>query len=131
MIGALFKYVTQIRRQVKHVMATKYEIQMEVIDALVEEFRKRWEMQDDDEEMIAAFKASFLQKATDEAGKKKKKTATTPAAGEPKPKRPPSEYNLFVQAKTDELKAAGFKGHDIFREAAKLWKQRPAEAATA
>ena len=71
--------------------------------------------------MIEEFKES-LRKA---AGKKggKKKAAAGDDDGAPKAKRAPSAYNLFVQSKKDELIAAGFKGKDLIREAARLWQE--------
>lgn len=86
----------------------KLAIQVNTVDALVAEFRKRWDFQEDDEKMIQDFKDSLV-KSND---------------AKPKRTRAPSAYNLFVQSKKDELIAAGFKGKDLIREAAKLWKEQ-------
>lgn len=97
----------------------KLAIQLEAVDALIAEFRKKWEFEPEDEQMIETFKQNLAASNMGKKGRKNKKDA-----GEPKAKRPPSEYNLFVQSKRQELTDAGFKGKDLIREAAKLWNER-------
>lgn len=103
----------------------KLAIQLEAVDALVAKFRERWEFEEDDNKMIEDFKAS-LAAAAPTSGKKEKKPKDAN-----KPKRPPSAYNKFVSEKWDELTAAGFKGQDLIREAARLWNDAKAAAAAA
>lgn len=100
--------------------AQKLAIQLETVDALVAAFRDRWDFEEDDNKMIEEFKESLRKAAGKKASKKKSAAADDDAP--PKAKRAPSEYNLFVQSKKDELIAAGFKGKDLIREAARLWK---------
>lgn len=112
-------------------MATANElaIRLETVDALVAKFRERWDFEEDDEKFIADFKASLgTMKPTKKAGKGKRGKKSDNESGDeakPKTKRPPSAYNLFVSEKRAELVAAGFKGKDLIREAAKLWNDRP------
>jgi hypothetical protein len=103
--------------------SNKLAIQLEAVDALVVEFKKRWDFAEDDEKMIEDFKASLAKKG------KKKATKKEGAEDAPKKKREPSAYNLFVKDKWDELTAAGFKGKDLIREAARLWKEEQNAAA--
>lgn len=113
--------------------STKLAIQLEAVDALITEFRKRWDFEEDDDKMIDDFKAALVTKANEEpvvavkrARKTNKKKADDDVAAEPKAKRAPSAYNLFVQSKKTELVAAGFKGQNLIKEAARLWKERQA-----
>lgn len=99
--------------------AKKIAIQMETVDALVELFRKKWDFEEEDEKMIADFKASLNKKV-----RKSKKSDDEESA-----KREPSAYNLFVASKKEELIAAGFKGRDMIREAARMWNAQKEEVA--
>jgi hypothetical protein len=108
--------------------------QIEAVDALVAKFRERWEFEEDDLKMVEDFKASIAGgkvKAKKTKGKGKAKKADgegsegeAPAEEKPKRTRPPSAYNLFVKENREKLTAAGFKGKDMIREAAKLWNER-------
>lgn len=102
--------------------AKKLAIQLETVDALIVEFRKRWDFEEDDEKMIEEFKASL---SAPKKGGKGKKAPALDAEGNPK-KREPSPYNLFVAAQRDDIVAAGFKGKDLIKEAARRWKEHNA-----
>jgi hypothetical protein len=99
----------------------KLAIQLETVDALIAEFRKRWDFEEDDEKMIEDFKASL--------GKKEKKISGSDSDAPPKKKRQPSAYNMFVSEKWDELTAAGFSGKERIREAARMWNKIKADTA--
>lgn len=88
----------------------KLAIQLETVDALVAEFRKRWDLEGEDEKAIEDFKTSL-------------KNGTIKTTATEKKKRAPSAYNLFVQSKKEQIIAAGFKGKDMIKEAARLWKE--------
>jgi hypothetical protein len=103
--------------------AKELAIRLETVDILVAKFRERWDFEEEDDKFIEEFKASLGELKAPNKGKKKAESDGEPKA--PKAKRPPSPYNLFVSEKRAELVAAGFKGKDLIREAAKLWNARP------
>lgn len=115
--------------------AKELAIRLETVDALVAKFRERWDFEEDDEKFVAEFRASLGSLPAVAKAKKGKKKAKSDSDSDesaaPKAKRPPSAYNMFVSEKRAELVAAGHKGKDLIREAAKLWNElhpKPAPA---
>lgn len=113
----------------------KLAIQIETVDALVAKFRERWDFEEDDLKMIDDFKASLAATAASQPEEKPEKTKKTKKAkkthnedGTERKKRAPSAYNMFVSEKRAELMAAGFKGKDIIREAARMWVEQKGSA---
>lgn len=112
------EYKTRSYTRSLHTMAAAKQlaIRLETVDALVAKFRERWDCAEDDIQMIEDFKASLGEMKAPKAKK-------VPKEGDaPKKKRNPSPYNLFVSEKKAEIIAAGFKGQDMIREAARMWK---------
>lgn len=106
--------------------AQKLAIQLETVDALAAVFSNRWEFEEEDNKMIEEFKETLRKAAGKKATKKKAQDGEDDAP--PKAKRAPSEYNLFVQSKKAELIAAGFKGKELIKEAARLWNEHKTDA---
>lgn len=95
-----------------------------VLDAIAE-FKNLWVAK-----VVALAAAAPAPVAPSPPPKKVRKSKTkVDVASAPKAKRAPSEYNLFVQRKKDELIAAGFKGKDLMKEAARMWNEHKAAAA--
>jgi hypothetical protein len=58
---------------------------------------------------------------------KNNKSKSTDASGEPKVKKPPSAYNLFIKEQMELLKSDGCSPKDRMRKATEKWKEKKAE----
>lgn len=105
-----------------HVFAE--ETALAAIDDFITAFKARVELDDDDLAFIEKYKADFSKKAKEQAAKKPKKEQKMDENGNVI-KRKPTEYNLFVQAKMEELKKAhpDVKGNQLMAMAAAEWKK--------
>jgi hypothetical protein len=54
---------------------------------------------------------------------KNNKNKSTDASGEPKAKKPPSAYNLFIKEQMELLKSDGCSPKDRMRKATEKWKE--------
>ena len=54
---------------------------------------------------------------------KNNKSKSTDASGEPKVKKPPSAYNLFIKEQMELLKSDGCSPKDRMRKATEKWKE--------
>jgi len=52
-----------------------------------------------------------------------KKSKKTDSNGEPKPKRPPSAYNLFIKQTMEQLKENGMTAKEKMKRIAEMWKE--------
>ena len=107
------------------------ETALTTVDTVIDTFKKMLleEMEIDEDDLNAlgtkAADAVKDQLKADykEAAKSKGKKA---AKAEPKEKRAPTEYNLFIKAKIAEIKGdnPGLKGTELMKRATDAWKKR-------
>ena len=69
---------------------------------------------------LTSFVAAGIPIAVKEAAKNNK---TKSADGEPKVKKPPSAYNLFIKKEMENLKNDGCSPKDRMRKATEKWKE--------
>lgn len=113
------------------------ETTLAAIDNFVAAFKQEFELDEDDmTAFVTKYKSELAQKSKDaakEATKKPKKAQKLDADGNVI-KREPSEYNKFVQAKMEELKANNpdlkGKGKELMAMAAAEWKKHKAAKAS-
>jgi hypothetical protein len=107
------------------------ETALTTVDKLVAFLAEKIELDDDMQGMFTEFKASISAQAKEDAkGAKKAGKKADKKGAEPKAKRPPSEYNMYISRKMAELKAAGYTGN-LMKGAIEAWNAEKATAAPA
>ena len=105
------------------------EVSMTTVDKVIEFLKTKIDFDEDFEGFFKEFKETL--KADVKAAAKKttkkssKKSESSDTEGEPKKKRAPSAYNLYIKDKMAEIKVSNpeIKGKDLMKAAIDEWKK--------
>ena len=110
------------------VSALVEEVSMTTVDKVVEFLKSKIDFDEDFEGFFKEFKDTLkadVKAAAKKSAKKSKKSDSSDSEGEPKKKRAPSAYNLYIKDKMAEIKVSNpeIKGKDLMKAAIDEWKK--------
>jgi hypothetical protein len=123
----------------KAISAAFEEQSLHVLNKFVDALKEKIEFDEDLEQFVNAFKTTLkdefklAEKATKKSKRSKGSDGASDSEAEPKKKRAPSAYNLFIKDKMAELKQTNpeLKSKELMSAATVEWKKQKEATTTA